>query len=108
MLHDLFLYDWRIPSPEHKKLHAFYHPRIALNNALTISNLNEIEKDAILKHMWPLTIVPYKFKESFAVSMADKYSVYIENRKILKSSNKMQKYYRYGYVFLSMLIFRIV
>jgi len=30
--------------------------------------LNEIEEDIIRKHMWPLTLVPPKYKESFIVS----------------------------------------
>ncbi|NTW07521.1 MAG: HAD family hydrolase, partial [Syntrophaceae bacterium] len=31
------------------------------------------EADIIQKHMWPLTLVPPKYKESFIVSFADKY-----------------------------------
>ena len=56
MLHDLFLYDWRINDPSRKGLHAFRHPRIAFNNSSEIFDLNEKEKDIILKHMWPLTV----------------------------------------------------
>ena len=35
MLHDLFLYDWRTPKKDrvNKKMHAFTHGEIALNNA---------------------------------------------------------------------------
>jgi uncharacterized protein len=35
--------------------------------------LNDIEEDIIRKHMWPLTLVPPKYKESFIVSFADTY-----------------------------------
>ena len=108
MLHDLFLYDWRIPSKEHKKLHAFRHPRIAYNNAKEIFNLNEKEKDSILKHMWPLTIVPPICKEAYVVTLADKYCTYLENRKYIKENRKFQKMYRYAYVFLSMVVIRFV
>lgn len=76
MLHDLFLYDWREKRP-HKKftdLHAFSHPRIALENARKITSLNEKEEDIILKHMWPVTLTLPKYKESFVITIADKYS----------------------------------
>ena len=54
--------------------HGFTHPRTALENACKYFNLNEIEKDIIEKHMWPLTLrkVP-KYKESVVVTMVDKY-----------------------------------
>ena len=76
LLHDFFLYDWRnhdVPDlPEHK-FHGIEHPKIALANAEKHFTLNDIEKDSIIKHMWPLTPVPPKYKESFVVSFADKY-----------------------------------
>ena len=58
MIHDLFLYDWRKPQPGRKRLHAFHHPRIAMENSMKLFDLNKKEKDIILKHMWPLTILP--------------------------------------------------
>ena len=76
LLHDLFLYDWH-NQPRKKLLekHGYTHPRTALNNAINNFELNNREKDIILKHMWPLTLrsVP-KYKESFLVSMVDKCS----------------------------------
>jgi uncharacterized membrane protein len=76
LLHDFFLYDWRnhdVPDlPEHK-YHGIEHPKIALANAEKHFTLNDIEKDSIIKHMWPLTPAPPKYKESFVVSFADKY-----------------------------------
>ena len=58
MLHDLFLYDWHTPRALRsiKSLHAFAHPKIALKNAKNIFDLNEIEADVIVHHMWPVTI----------------------------------------------------
>ena len=76
LLHDLFLYDWHLSSPEHG-LHAFVHPSIALKNA-SIFNLNDTEKDIIKKHMWPLTIIPPCHSESFVVSLVDKYCAFLE------------------------------
>lgn len=80
MLHDLFLYDWR-DSREHKKftdLHAFSHPKIALENAKKVTKLNEKEIDIIEKHMWPITIKLPKYKESYVIVFADKYSAILE------------------------------
>ncbi|MBN1495877.1 MAG: hypothetical protein JXA07_03855 [Spirochaetes bacterium] len=76
MLHDFFLYDWRNhdePELARDKFHGFEHPRIALENAAKYFKLNDIERDIIVKHMWPLTLVPPKYKESFIVTFADKY-----------------------------------
>ena len=48
MLHDLFLYDWRVRQPDRKGLHAFTHGKVACNNACKLFDLNEKEKDIIL------------------------------------------------------------
>jgi uncharacterized membrane protein/HD superfamily phosphodiesterase len=76
LLHDFFLYDWRnhdVPDLPKKKFHGFAHPTIAVANAKKHFSINEIEEDIIKKHMWPLTIVPPKYKEAYIVSFADKY-----------------------------------
>jgi uncharacterized membrane protein len=76
LLHDFFLYDWRnhdAPDLPRDKFHGLEHPQIALTNAAKYFPLNEIEQDVIKKHMWPLTIIPPKYKEAFIVSFADKY-----------------------------------
>lgn len=76
ILHDFFLYDWRnhdVPDLSREKFHGIEHPAIALANARKHFSLNEIEEDIIKKHMWPLTLVVPKYKESFIVSFADKY-----------------------------------
>lgn len=104
MLHDLFLYDWRKPRPDGKGLHGFRHPRVALNNAMRLFELNKIEQDAILKHMWPLTVILPKYKESYIITIADKYATFLENKQSIKENFKIQKCYRYTYLFLSMLI----
>ena len=57
LLHDYYLYDWHVPSKEHR-LHGFRHPRIALKNAEQDYVLDEVEKNIILYHMFPLTIIP--------------------------------------------------
>jgi len=75
ILHDLFLYDWR---ERHTKLsHTIQHPKAALENARKITAVNNIEADAISRHMFPLCAFP-KFKESYVVSLADKYCTALE------------------------------
>jgi Predicted HD superfamily hydrolase len=73
MLHDFFLYDWHEKDASHK-WHGFHHPFTAYRNAKKLFQLNEIESNIILTHMWPLTIVSVpKYKESIMVSIADKF-----------------------------------
>jgi len=77
ILHDLFLYDWRQErQPEGK--HAFAHPKVALRNAEKITELNDIEKDSIVNHMFPVTITFPRYKEAYIVNLADKYCAAIE------------------------------
>lgn len=104
MLHDLFLYDWRKKEDGRKGLHAFRHPRIALNNASKLFSLNTKEQDIILKHMWPLTVVFPKYKESYVITLVDKYCAIQESINAYKSKRKLQLVYRYAYVFLSLFI----
>ncbi|WMJ89744.1 HD domain-containing protein [Anaerocolumna sp. MB42-C2] len=72
LLHDYFLYDWHVKEKSHK-LHGFRHPKAALNNAERIKQLNTIETDIIIKHMFPLTPVPPIYKESMVVCLVDKF-----------------------------------
>ena len=108
MLHDLFLYDWRVKSSKSPRFHGYKHPKIALENSKKLFDLNERERDIILNHMWPLTLSLPKYKESFIVTLADKYSTFIETKEYYKHNYKLQKIYRYAYVFLCLLVFRIV
>lgn len=71
-LHDFFLYDWRKTRPP-EGLHAFSHPTIAFRNANKYFSVNEIEKDCIMRHMWPVTLMPPKYPESIIVCLVDTY-----------------------------------
>lgn len=109
MLHDLFLYDWRkkYRDIELPGLHAFVHPQIALKNASQLFALNEIEKDIIAKHMWPVTFGLPKYRESYIVTVMDKYSACLETYLYIRSKLKTKTFYRYAYVFSSLLLFRM-
>ncbi|MCQ4673110.1 phosphohydrolase [Lactonifactor longoviformis] len=74
MLHDLFLYDWR----EHTEktgdhFHAMTHPKAALRNAAKYFLITPLEKEIILKHMWPVTLTPPTHWETFIITLTDKY-----------------------------------
>ena len=107
MLHDLFLYDWRIKQADKKGLHAFNHPRIALENANRLFNLNDKEQDIILKHMWPLTVKLPKYKESYVIGFVDKYCAIKESLDAWKKSFILKKIYRYAYLVLGIYLFYI-
>lgn len=77
LFHDLYFYDWRVKKSIRTN-HASWHPRIALDNARKISQLNPIEEDCIKKHMWPCTLVPPRYKESYALTLADKICATLE------------------------------
>jgi len=68
LLHDLFYYDWLREGPN---LHGIRHPNTAVQNARKVTPLSAKEEDIIKKHMWPLTIVPPKYVESWVVAFCD-------------------------------------
>ena len=77
LLHDLFFYDCEsnVTRPER---HLTSHPKIALENAKKLFYLNKKECDIILKHMWPITLCPPKYLESFIITFVDKYCALVE------------------------------
>ncbi|WP_313134241.1 HD domain-containing protein [Anaerocolumna sp.] len=72
LLHDYFLYDWHDRNNGYR-LHAFSHPRKALQNACEDFELTPKEKNIILRHMFPLTPIPPYYLESWIVCVADKF-----------------------------------
>ena len=100
MLHDLFLYDWRIRQPDRKGLHAFTHGKLACENASKLFDLTQKEKDMILTHMWPVTMKFPTSIEGLILTFVDKYCATSETFEVLKSRMFMKKAFRYAYVFL--------
>ena len=73
MLHDFFFYDWRTYKTG-GEAHAFYHPKVSLENAEKyFGKMNKMERNIILRHMWPLSSVPPASPEAYTVCLADKY-----------------------------------
>jgi len=90
LLHDFFIYDWRHEGQVKKKKlfekHGFTHPKEALLNAQTHFELSDKEVNIILRHMFPLTPIPPRYKESWLVTIIDKYVTtqeYIESFRIV-------------------------
>lgn len=78
LLHDFFHEDRETFATSYAGYsHASYHPHVALKNAQLLTELSDLECDIIVKHMWlasPACVrqLP-KFKESYVVTIVDKY-----------------------------------
>lgn len=108
MLHDLFLYDWRHSHKNLNGWHAFEHPKIALENAKTITSLNAKEEDIILKHMWPVTFFKFpKYKESFVITITDKLSAMKSFFEYYQELVYKKKCFRIAYIFFAFTIFKL-
>ncbi|MDL2219625.1 HD family phosphohydrolase [Ruminococcaceae bacterium OttesenSCG-928-O06] len=73
LLHDFHFAD---ESASVKRL--WRHPHDALENAEKNHELSDLERDIIVKHMWPLTRPLPRHKETFVVSLADKFCAMAE------------------------------
>ena len=90
IMHDLVYYDWRdgVTGGWHR-LHGYKHPRLAVMNATELcGTINDIEYDAIIRHMWPLTLKLPKYKEGYVIIFADKYCA---TREMMYSLNEKYK-----------------
>ena len=73
ILHDLFYYDWHDKAMWHRP-HGYKHPRFALTNAKELNKeITPKEENIILRHMFPLTVIPPRYREGWVVSLCDKY-----------------------------------
>lgn len=78
LLHDYFLYDWHDWDNGEHQWHGFTHGHAALVNALKDFKLNDIERNSIENHMFPMTPVPPRYIEGYLVTLADKCSATAE------------------------------
>ena len=85
MLHDLYLYDWHIKTPEHTPLtHTFNHPKTSVANAKKYFDPTEKELKIVRTHM-PTS------KEAFILTLADKYCAWNESFGIYDNSAYRKK-----------------
>ena len=92
LLHDFYYKPWQ-ENTKHKPLfkhHGFVHAREALENTQIYfpELLNEKIENIILRHMFPLNIVPPRFKEAWLVTLVDKYISF----QIFKSPKQLPRY----------------
>ena len=88
ILHDYYLYDWRIDKSKMKS-HLKDHPYIAAENAEKDFGIHEPIKKVIKSHMWPINFTEFpKTKEARIISHADK-TIYL--REIICSRRYKKK-----------------
>jgi uncharacterized protein len=83
LLHDYYLYDWHDKNKGFRG-HGFKHPAISLQRASEDYSLNDIERDMIKKHMFPLTPFPPRYTESVCLCLCDKVVSVLEILRLLK------------------------
>ena len=93
LLHDFYYNDWQTNPKKVKKItemHGFVHPKEALENSIKLfpKLIDKKTADIISKHMFPLTIKPPRYLESWIITMVDKY-VSLE---IFKTPTQLLKY----------------
>lgn len=77
VLHDYYLYDWRVDRDKMKH-HLSEHPYIAAQNAERDFGIHAPVKEVIQSHMWPVNIRDFpKTKEARIISHADK-TIYLK------------------------------
>jgi len=103
LLHDFFL-DGDERSTKKKFFDTFTHPKRALKTSINNFEVNEIEKNIIVSHMFPIYLSLPKFKESFLVNLVDKVIGFKEM--IRGFSCKFKYKFNYTYVFILLLMTR--
>lgn len=93
LLHDFYYEDWQLAPKKKKKLfhqHGFIHPYEALENSKKYFShlIDDKVSDIIVRHMFPLTIIPPRYLESWIITMVDKYISF----EVFKEPKKLYKY----------------
>ncbi len=81
LLHDLFYYDRKEYNSLREKgqfSHSLMHSLIAVRNASQVTEISDLERDIIEKHMWPATSHLPKYRESYIITIIDKYCAILE------------------------------
>ena len=95
ILHDYYLYDWRVDRSKMKH-HLSSHPYTAAENAERDFGIHEPIKKVIKSHMWPVNFTEFpKTKEARIISLADKH-IYLKEIVCSKryKAKRKEKYLR--------------
>lgn len=76
LLHDFCLYDFKVETPT-GEMQTFYHPKAAAKSSAELFEISDLERDAILSHMFPFGPLPNS-KEAWIITMADKMCATVE------------------------------
>lgn len=98
LLHDFYYDDWQLhPKKGIKNLHGFVHAKeAAVNSSIHFNELmNEKINDSIVKHMFPLTIIPPKYIEGWIITTVDK----INSLEVFKHPGQLYKYVGLALIF---------
>jgi len=99
LLHDFYL-DGDERNCKNKFLDTFIHPKKALYTSLGIFKINDIEKNIIISHMFPIYPRIPKYKESILVNFVDKCIGFWEMSK--------ERYYKFKYKFNYLMILSLI
>ena len=103
LLHDFFL-DGDERSAKKKFFDTFTHPKRALQTSIDNFDVNDIEKNIIVSHMFPIYLSLPKYKESILVNTVDKV---IGFKEMLRGFGcKFIYQFKYSYVFVLLLMTR--
>lgn len=100
ILHDFYL-DGDERSNKNKFIDTFIHPKKALQTSNTIFNLNNIENNIIISHMFPIYPSIPKYKESILVNLVDK----VIGLKEMVTEYHYKFKYRFNYLFVLFIVF---
>lgn len=95
ILHDYYLYDWRVDRSKMRH-HMSSHPYTAAENAKKDFDIYDEIAKAIQSHMWPVNFTEFpRTKEARIISNADK-TIYLKEIVCSKAYKKKreQKYYK--------------
>ncbi len=99
LLHDFYL-DGDERSKKRKFLDTFSHPKKALDTSLSIFDINDMEQNIIVSHMFPIYPVLPRYKESILVDIVDKAIGSVE---IIREYHYKFKY-RFNFLFVLTLL----
>lgn len=78
LLHDFFLEENDKEKVSRRLDTLLKHPKFALETASKYYELSDLEKDIIISHMYPITMNPPKYLESWIVDIVDDFAAVYE------------------------------